>query len=341
MVNKKPLLLITGGAGYVGSNLVRDALNNGYRVRCLDLLIYGGRAIVGLINHPDFQLIKGDVRDKNIVENALDGVDAIVHLAAIVGDLPCQAAPKSAYQINFLGTRLLADIARKKKIGRFIFASTCSSYGITDTIVPADERRTLNPVSLYAETKVDCENYLLSLMDETFHPTCLRYGTAFGVSFRTRFDLVVNSFAYEALTKNELLVFAAKTWRPYVHVGDMCEIITLVLSKPIEMVSGEVFNAGSNSQNYTKEAIVNMFLEVIPSLKVDYPSDVDDKRDYRVDFSKLEKKLGFQPTRTVKRGIEELVFCFSNGILTAADYEGNNLEHLKKFFADQEAKLAR
>ena len=340
MSNKKPILLVTGGAGYVGSTLMRDALAEGYRVRCLDLLVYGGKSIVGLWNHPDFDFIKGDVRSKKDLEQALNGVDTIVHLAAIVGDLPCQAAPKSAYQINFQGTRILADMAKKRGIKRFVYASTCSTYGVSDTFSPIEETNALNPVSLYAESKIDCEKYLLSLKDESFHPTMLRFGTAYGVSFRTRFDLLINSFAYEALNEEVIVVFAAKMWRPYVHVRDMGVIILNIIKSPESNVSGEIFNAGATSHNYTKEDIIKMFLEVLPDLKVEYSSDIDDKRNYHVNCSKLENIIGFKPTKTVKAGIEELIYCFKNGILTKNDFESNNLDYLKQFFARQEAKLS-
>lgn len=341
MTAKKPIVLITGGAGYVGSTLVRDALIAGYHVRCLDLLIYGGKSIIGLISNPDFELIQGDIRNKDDVNRALEGVDAVVHLAGIVGDLPCQVAPKSAYQINFHGTELLAILAKKKNIKRFIFGSTCSNYGITDTALPANEMRELNPVSLYAETKIDCEKLLLSLKDDSFHPVMLRYGTAYGVSFRTRFDLLVNSFVYEALTHNKLVVFAANMWRPYVHVADAAAIVLKMLETPIEVISGAIFNAGVSSQNYRKDEIVKMILEFLPSIEVHYANEIDDKRNYRVDFTKLEQGVGFKPARSVRNGIKELIFCFKNGILTTKDYEANSLEYLKIFFKEQEAKLAK
>ncbi len=339
-MSDKPILLITGGAGYVGSTLMRDALAEGYRVRCLDLLVYGGKSIVGLWNHPNFDFIKGDVRNKKDLEQALNGVDAVIHLAAIVGDLPCQAAPKSAYQINFQGTRILADMAKKRKIKRFIYASTCSIYGVSDTSSPIEETNALNPISLYAESKIDSEKYLLSLKDKAFHPTILRFGTAYGVSFRTRFDLLINSFVYEALTEEEIVVFAAKMWRPYVHVRDMGVIILSILNARVNTISGEIFNAGATSHNYTKEDIIKFFLEVLPDLKVEYSTDIDDKRNYRVNCSKLENGIGFKPTKTVKEGIKEMIYCFKNNILCKDDFESNNLDYLKQFFARQEAKLS-
>lgn len=341
MADQKPLMLITGGAGYVGSTLALNALIAGYCVRCLDLLIYGGKSIVGLISHPHFELVRGDVRNPADVDKALEGVDVVVHLAGIVGDLPCQSAPKSAYQINFHGTELLAMHAKKRRIKRFIFGSTCSNYGIIDTSTPANESRELNPVSLYAETKIDCEKLLLSMKSDSFHPVLLRYGTAYGVSFRTRFDLLINSFVYEALTQNKIVVFAANMWRPYVHVADAADIVLKVLKMPIELVSGEIFNAGITEQNYRKDEIVKMILELLPSVEVHYASEIDDKRNYMVDFTKLEQTVGFKPKKTVQDGIRELIFCFRNNILTKDDYESNNLEYLKRFFSDQEKALAR
>lgn len=341
VTDKKPLILVTGGAGYVGSTLIRHALAGGFRVRCLDLLVYGGKSIAGFINHPDFELVRGDIRNKADVEKSLEQVEAVVHLAAIVGDILCQAAPKSAYQINFQGTQLLADLSKRKRVNRFIFASSCSNYGVVNTAAPVDETSMLNPVSLYAETKIDCENYLMLLADEKFHPTSLRFSTGFGVSFRTRFDLLINSFVYEALSKNKIVVFAAKMWRPYLHVSDMSNIIMKVLNVEVEKVSKQVFNAGAISQNHTKEEVVEMISESLPDLKVHYATDIDDKRNYRVDFSKLEKIIGFSPTKTVEDGINELIFCFQNGILTDADYETNNLEYLSNFFRKQEDILVK
>ncbi len=341
-VKSKKIVLVTGGAGYVGSNFIRDALASGYRIRCLDRFVYGGKSIVGFLNHPDFEIIKGDIRNKLDVEKALeDGVDAIVHLAAIVGDLPCQAAPKSTYQINFQGTQLLADLAKKKGIQRFIFTSTCSNYGVVSSTAPITEMGELNPVSLYAETKIDCEKYLMSIASETFHPVSLRFGTAYGISFRTRFDLLVNSLVYEALKDKEIMVFATNMWRPYVHVADMARIILKTLTIDISKVSAEIFNAGATSQNFKKGTVVNMLSEFLPEVNIHYATEIDDKRNYRVDCSKLENTIGFTPTKTVQKGIQELIFGFESGILNDNDYNSNNIEHLKYFFGKQEKILSQ
>jgi len=340
MNQKKPLLLITGGAGYVGSNLIREALFHGYRVRCLDILIYGGKSIVGLMNHPDFELQVGDVRRDEDLIRALNGVDAVVHLAAIVGDRPCQVAPRLSFQINFESTMRIADLAKKAGIKRFVFASTCSNYGIVEGDTLADEDSRLNPVSLYAESKIDCEKFLMQSISEDFKPTILRFGTAFGISFRTRFDLTVNSLVYEALNHDQIVVFAANMWRPYVHVHDMSIITLLVLNADLNKVGGQIFNAGSTKENYTKQQIIEMILDQI-KVKVHYANDIDDKRNYRVNFDRLETATGYKPTRTVQSGISELIQCFQSGILTKDDFEGNKLDTLAEFYAKQEIKLKK
>lgn len=326
-----PLVVVTGGAGYVGSTLCRELLTEGYRVRVFDSLMYGGKPIVGLLNHPRFEFIRGDVRNEGDLDRALENrVDAVVHLAAIVGDVPCQLDTRQAVQVNYQGTMLLAEKAKAHGIRRFTFFSTCSNYGVADIRTPADENRPLNPVSLYAETKIDAERGLLQMHDSKFSPVIFRFATAYGVSGRTRFDLVVNSFTYEALSKGMIIVYAANTWRPYIHVLDMARIITLSLSAPSDPLEGQIFNAGSNAQNYSKHVIADMIAKVVSETRVSYLDSVNDPRTYRVDFSKLERCLGFQPRYCVEDGIREIVRAFESGILSAADYEANALPRTLK-----------
>lgn len=334
MTDDAKIILVTGAAGYVGSTFVRDALADGYRIRCLDLLLYGGKAIAGFMNHPNFEFFKGDIREKKDLETCLGGADYVVHLAAIVGDRPCQASPVSAYQINFEGTQLLAEKAKKAKIKRFVFASTCSNYGVSDPNQLAVEETALNPVSLYAETKIDCERFLQECSTDDFSVTSLRFGTAFGTSFRTRFDLLVNSFAYEAWTTAEIVVFAANTWRPYVHVADMSLIIRQILQAPKGKICGQIYNAGSTAQNYLKKDIVRILTKVLPNIKTKYIDSIEDRRDYRVSFEKLETNLGFKPLRSVEDGFHELLKGFQTGILTRSDFEATNLDALEKYFRE-------
>ncbi|MDA2932982.1 SDR family oxidoreductase [Acidobacteria bacterium AH-259-D05] len=340
MVNETKTILVTGGAGYVGSTFIRDALFAGYRVRCLDLLIYGGKTMVGFINHPNFEFIYGDVRDKATVIKCLENVDYVVHLAAIVGDKPCQAAPKSAYQINFKGTELLADLSKQSKVKRFVFASTCSSYGISSPNQFATEESMLNPVSLYAETKIDAERYVKSISNDKFMTTSLRFGTSFGVSFRTRFDLTVNSFAFEAWTSNEIIVFAANTWRPYIHVSDMSLMIQRVLECDKRELGSRVYNAGFTSQNYTKERIAEILSGVMPDLTTKFINSVDDRRDYRVSFEKCESLLSLVPSKTVEDGYRELLHSFQNGLITETEFDANKLETITELFGKKEKYLS-
>ena len=341
MSTEQPVLLITGGAGYVGSTLIRDALSDGYFVKCVDSLVYGGQAIIGFLNHPRFSFVRGDIRDMALMKDQLQGVDYVIHLAAIVGDKPCQAAPESTLQINFHGTRDLAELSRHTKVKKFLFGSTCSNYGISNPDSFATEDSSLNPVSLYAETKIDCERVLQEMSDEHFGATSVRFGTAFGLSFRTRFDLAVNSFAFEAWKLKEIVVFAADTWRPYIHVADMSVILRKLLRCQSDQVSGQIFNGGATSQNFMKRDMVKMLEEVMPELKTKYIDSVDDRRDYRVSCAKLERQIDFVPTRTVKEGFIEILSAFSSGILSEKWYEANTLDALTEFFRRYEREEKR
>jgi nucleoside-diphosphate-sugar epimerase len=326
MKNEKKLILVTGGAGYKGSTLCRELLFRGYNVRVVDDLMYGGRGLAGIFNHPNFEFIKGKVNNQKIIERASEGASAIIHLAAIVGDKPCERDPELAIESNYKATMALADLAKRKRIERFIFASTCSNYGAADTSLPITEEGKLNPVSLYAETKIDCENYLSELAkDDGFYPVMLRFGTAFGVSGRTRFDLTVNSFTYEALRDRKILVFAEESWRPFTHVLDMAGIYCEMLEFPREKVCGKIFNAGWNSENYIKRDIVNMIKEVIGDFEVDYINTIEDKRSYRVDFTKIENVLKLPKRVSLKQGIEGVARAITTNFLTKQDFEDNRL----------------
>jgi len=326
-VKEGKIILVTGGAGYKGSTLCRELLFRGYKVRVLDRLMYGGRSLACIFNHPNFEFVKGDTRNKDDVNGALRGVSAVIHLAAIVGDKPCERNPEEAIEVNYKATISLAEAARKNKVERFIFASTCSNYGIADTRFPAAEDRELNPVSLYAETKIDCEKYLLELSKEgNFNPVMLRFSTAFGVSGRTRFDLTVNSFTYEALRDRKIIVFAEESWRPFTHVLDMARIYCAMLEAPSGLVAGKIFNAGWNSENYMKRDIVNTIKDVIGDFEVDYVNTIQDKRSYRVDFSRIENALKLPRVVSLKEGIAEIASAINTGLLTEHDFENNRLK---------------
>lgn len=309
-------ILVTGGAGYIGSTLVPMLLQQGHRVRVLDSLLYGGRSMLGFWSHPQFEFIRGDLRDSMAVESAVQGVEAVVHLAAIVGDPACARQPDVARSVNLQGSLSLLERSRRAGVRRFIFASTCSNYGhMADSTQYVDETSELRPISLYAETKVAVEEAILDLQRTDFSPTLLRFATVFGVSPRMRFDLTVNEFTLEMVAKGHLVVYGEQFWRPYIHVRDMTRAVTLVLSAPAEKVQNQVFNVGSTDQNYQKQQLVELIKPYAPEASIEYIHKDEDPRDYRVSFAKIREALGFNITYTVGDGIREVAKLIKNGLI--------------------------
>lgn len=311
-------VLVTGGAGYVGSMLVPMLLEKGHTVRAVDWLAHGGQSLLPVWSHPKFEFIKGDLRDQQVVARALDGMDSVVHLAAIVGDPACARDPELARSVNQDASLDILERAQTAGVKRFIFASTCSNYGrMKDPNGYVDETADLAPVSLYAETKVAVENAVLAAGKQNgFCATALRCATVFGVSPRMRFDLTVNEFTMEMVTKKEITVFGETMWRPYIHVRDMARGIIAVLEAPEAKVKGEVFNLGSTEQNYQKQQLVELIKAHAPDANVKFVHKAEDPRDYRVTFRKINDALGFQTTRSVPEGISEVADLVRSGVIT-------------------------
>lgn len=314
-------ILVTGGAGYIGSVLTRQLLEKGYEVRVLDRLMYGGEPIIDLFNYPNFEFIKGDVRNREDVEKAVEGVTCIAHLAAIVGDPACAKDPELSKSTNLEGSKLLYNIANEKGVKKFVFASTCSNYGkMDDPGAYVNEESTLAPVSIYAETKVATEQYLLSQpKTNTCKPTCLRFSTVYGLSLRPRFDLTVNEFTKELALGRELVVFGEQFWRPYCHVYDLARSVIKVIESEEDAVAFDVFNVGDTAENYQKQMIVDEIKKQIPDARVKYVSKNEDPRDYRVDFSKIKNKLGFELMFTVPDGISQIKEVLDAGFILNPD----------------------
>jgi len=310
-------ILVTGGAGYIGSTLVPMLLGGGQRVRVLDILLHGGESLLGVWGHPNFEFIHGDICDRNTVKTAVSGMDAVVHLAAIVGDPACSRQPDLARAINQDASLMMIEESRRAAVERFIFASTCSNYGkMTEPNQFVDEASELRPVSLYAETKVAVESNLLKNKNIFgWCPTPLRFATIFGVSPRMRFDLTVNEFTAELLTKKRLVVFGEQFWRPYVHVQDAARSIQLVLGSPAAKVAGLVFNVGATEQNFQKQQLVELIQPHVPEAVVQFVHKSEDPRDYRVSFQRIQEQLGFHITRSVPQGITEIVQLVRNGLI--------------------------
>jgi len=311
--NKTGNVLVIGGAGYIGSALVQRLLELEYRVRVLDLLLYSDASISEFYGHPNFELIRGDFRCIETVVSASKGMDAIVHLGAIVGDSACCIDEDLTVEINLGATRTIAEIGKGFGVQRFVFASTCSVYGASDEIL--DERSALRPISLYARTKMESEKVLLSLTDATFVPTILRFSTVYGLSGRPRFDLVVNLLAAKAIQDREVSIFGGKQWRPLVHVRDVAEAIVLTLQAPLHSVRGQIFNVGCNEQNYQIADLGPIIKEMVPTARV-VTQPKEDNRNYRVQFDKIRNMLNFQPRYTIRDGIREIIDAFATGKIT-------------------------
>jgi nucleoside-diphosphate-sugar epimerase len=283
--------------------------------------MHGVSSLLAVWSHPNFEFIHGDVRDHHALQSVLRQTDAVIQLAAIVGDPACARQPELARAINLDASLALLEESRKTGVSRFVFASTCSNYGkMNDSNSFVDETSELRPVSLYAETKVAVER---TLLDPTktgqVCATALRFATIFGVSPRMRFDLTVNEFTMEMLTKRHLVVFGEQFWRPYVHVRDVARAVTLVLEAPICKVQNQVFNVGANDQNYQKQQLVELIRVRVPDAIVEYVHKDEDPRDYRVSFTKIKNELGFGITRTVQDGIAEIAKLVGQGAIQDFD----------------------
>ncbi len=310
-------ILVTGGAGYIGSVLVRQLLAQGYYVRVIDSLKFGGDALYDVLMHPNFEFQRGDVRDRADVQKAVQGMDGVCHLAAIVGDPACKKFADEAREVNGEGSKLLFEAAEEAGVDRFVFASTCSNYGkMEDPGSFVHENSELRPVSLYAELKVAYEKYLLEdRKDSKMAATALRFSTVYGFSSRIRFDLTVNEFTRDVAVGKELVIFGQQFWRPYCHVDDLAGACVLVLGQPREKVKAEVFNVGSTEENYTKGMLIEEIGKVAPEIQVRYVEQLDDPRDYRVNFDKITHDLGFKITKTVPDGIREIYKTVKSGII--------------------------
>lgn len=307
-------ILVTGGAGYVGSVLVYRLLSKNYSVRVIDSLRWGGESLLGVIHHPRFEFQKGDVCNLGDLKKAVSGVDAIVHLAAIVGDPACKKEPELATEINYDASVALYEQARASGVRRFIFTSTCSNYGkMEDPSQTCIEESPLRPVSLYAELKVRFEQFLMKQAGD-MTATALRFSTAYGLSPRMRFDLTVSEFTRDALTKKELVIFGEQFWRPYCHTQDLAQACLLMLSADAQQIDRQAFNVGDNRENYQKKMLAEEIQRLVPDCVAQYVHKNEDPRDYRVNFDKIAR-LGYKTTRMVPDGIAEVVGAIKMGII--------------------------
>jgi nucleoside-diphosphate-sugar epimerase len=305
-------VLVTGGAGYVGSRVSAHLLASGKDVVVYDKLLFGGEGILPLLDHPHFHFIAEDIRNEDTLRAALHGVDAVVHLAALVGEAACQVDPDATRSINCGGTQLLLKIAQEAGLARLIFVSTCSNYGVAEPNALADEESSLRPLSLYAETKVEAEQFVLKAAGDRLEAVVLRLGTICGLSTRMRFGLLVNDLARAAATGKSISIFSPDAWRPLLHIADSAEAIELCLNAPADSIRGRVFNVVG--ENYQKRQLAELVKKHYPRAVITTTPAQTDLRDYRVASERIAKNLGYRPARTVEQAFIEMAHAVAEGL---------------------------
>ena len=304
-------ILVVGGAGYLGSVLCKQLLSNGYQVRVFDNLLYGDIGIKNIYPHKNFEFYHGDIRDFKAIIKAIKDVDAVIHLAAIVGDPASNLNPEVTIQSNYLATKLLAEICKYSQINRFLFSSTCSLYGASKSGKLLTEESTLNPVSLYAQMKLKSEQGILELEDENFAPTILRMATLYGVSPRMRFDLVVNTLTIKALKDKQFKIFGGNQWRALCSVNDAASAYVKCLEAPIDKVKGQIFNVTTDNKQI--KDIGNLVKSFVPDSKKIVEQDKTDIRNYCVSSDKIKKSLNFKQNDTIVDEIIRIKLGYTNG----------------------------
>lgn len=322
----KTRILLIGGAGYIGTAVTEFFLQKKYQVTCLDNFIFDNEyAINSFRSSKNYKIIKGDLRDEGICEKLIFSHDVIIVLGGLVGDPITKKYPSESKLINSEGIKKLILICKKKNDGKLIFVSTCSNYGLSSTDDLLDENSELKPLSLYAQQKVEIEKFILSLKSKIkISPTILRFSTAFGLSPRMRFDLTINQFTKSIYQNEPLLVFDAETWRPYCHVKDFAHALEKIIDSNNKLTDFEVFNVGGEKNNFTKKQITELILKQLPhNDNVSYTNKKFDPRNYRVNFSKIEKILNFRIKYGVEEGIEEMIKFFKDNKNNLKKYDSN------------------
>jgi len=302
-------VLVTGGAGYIGSVLVRKLLKKDYNVTILDRLVFGMDSLNEIADNPNLNIIVGDIRHIEDIFKATKNIDTVIHLAALVGDKACELNEDITVQINLESTRLLLKICELQNVKKVIFASTASVYGFSDKVLGEDSQE-LKPCSLYAKTKLLSENEILK--NNNMITTVLRLSTVHGLSPRMRFDLVVNILTAKACVDKEIKIFGGEQWRPFIHVDDVAMAFIKCLETKDHIIDKQIFNVGSNTQNFQITNVGDKVKELIPGTKILTVKEEIDKRNYRVNFNKISKLLDFNLTKTINDTILEIQQSIEN-----------------------------
>ncbi|MFH0982341.1 MAG: NAD(P)-dependent oxidoreductase [Planctomycetota bacterium] len=311
-------VLVTGGAGYVGAVLVPELLRKGYAVRVVDLYIYGEHTLDAVKENPRLEQVKGDIRDRRVVADALEGCDAVIHLACISNDPSVELDPELSKTINYEAFGPLVSMSKEAGARRFIFASSGSVYGVSDD-PNVTEEHPLVPVSLYNKYKAMCEPVLREAQSPGFTTVIVRPATICGYSPRQRFDLTVNILTNHAVNSDKITVFGGSQMRPNLHMQDMVDLYLLLLELPDAKIAGEIFNAAYQNYSVAETAkIVKSVVEAEMPGKKDIPivtTPSDDIRSYHISSEKIRRVLGFEPKRRIEDGAHDLVAAFRAGRL--------------------------
>ncbi len=325
----KNRILVIGGAGYIGSSLVEKLLKRQHKVRILDIFLFGKEPIAHLLDDDNLEIIEGDFRKIDDLVIAIKNCSTVIHLGGIVGDPACSVDEDLTIEVNLTSTKIIGQIAKAEGVNKFIFASSCSVYGAQDSLL--DENSMTIPLSLYARTKIASEHILSEMSNHEFSPIFLRFGTVYGFSGRTRFDLVANLLTADAYTKKKMTVFGKDQIRPFVHVSDAAHSIISALETKLTSVSNHdlIFNVGSNDQNYTLMQLAKMIQKQIPDAEIITESPDGDARNYNVSFDKSSTILNFKAKWSLEDGIKQVIQKFESGeIQDYSKAKYSNVKHL-------------
>ncbi len=316
-------VVITGGAGYIGSQLTGELLRLGLQVTVIDDLLFGGESLLSYLAHPNFHFAKANVTEPRAIRSSLRSdwgkPEALFHLAAIVGFPACQAVGRQvAWHYNVEATERVFEQAVTLGVKHFIYTSSYSNYGLSQDGLPVTEDMPLAPQSLYAETKIAAEQFLIGQRDTSCAPLIFRMATLYGLSPRMRFDLIINQFVLDAYFKRELLIYQRGYSRSFLHIDDAIRGLIMGLQAPEEKVKCQVYNLGSETGNYTKDQIVELVLKRMPETVVSYKDMTfgGDMRDIYVSFKKIQQELGFRTRCTPDDGIREVLHAIRTGLIS-------------------------
>lgn len=311
----KKKILVTGGAGYLGSVLTNKLLEKGYFVTVLDVAMFGAEGLLPHIGNKNFSFVRGDIRDKELLRLLFkEKFDCVFHLAALVGEPACDGNPKLAEDINCKATLTLGKLAKENGVDRFIFISSSSNYGVSKPNALADENSPLNPLTFYSKTKVEAEKLLLPLNDSEFAVTIVRLSMLFGLSPKMRFNILINEFVRDAYFGKDLIIYKENSWRPYTHTQDAADAFIAISEGKKDLISGEIFNVGT--ENYKKKDLIELIEKQIKKVNIVRKGGEANNRDYKVSFEKIERVLNFKPKKSVADGVKELIWAMENNIFS-------------------------